>query len=324
MSIVHSSSNLNKGRIVVLGGLGFIGSHLCRELLSRGCSVRIFDKMYGSHELIEDFEGEVEIVKGDVGRPQDVINAIADADKIIYLIHTTVPGSSMDDPAYDVTSNVVASVKWLQRLPETKVRQIYFISSGGTVYGIPETNPVDENHPTNPISSYGITKLAIEKYFAMYSTMFGVEFRIVRPSNVYGPGQRLGTGQGVIGTMTDRALRGQPIEVWGTGETLRDYLYIEDMVSATTAVMTYEGAHRIFNASSGTGHSVLEIVAVLRTHLGFLPEVIQKPGRAFDVPANVLDSSRLRKSTGWCPKVDLEMGIARTIEKLKALPRPVE
>jgi UDP-glucose 4-epimerase len=324
MTNIHSASNQIEGRIVVLGGLGFMGSHLCRELVRRGCQVRIFDKLYASHELIRDFERDVEIVNGEVGRPDDVLNAIADADKILYLVHTTVPGSSMSDPAYDVTSNVVASVKWLQRVAETKVSQIYFVSSGGAVYGVPQTNPIDEEHPTNPISSYGITKLAIEKYVAMYSTMFGIEYRTLRPSNVYGPGQRLHIGQGIIGVMADRALRGEPIEVWGTGENLRDYLYIEDMVSATMALLAYTGPKQVFNVSSGQGHSILSIMDILRRQLGSLPPITYKAGRSFDPPINVLDSSRLRTVSQWQPKVDLEMGIARTIDWLKNLPKQQE
>lgn len=324
MSTSYSQSQMQQGPFVVMGGLGFMGSHLCRCLLLRGCCVRIFDKLYASHELIKDFEADVEIIEGDVERPQDVIKALEDAERLIYLVHTTVPGSSMNDPVYDVTSNVVAAVKWLQRLSETKVREIVFISSGGTVYGVPKTNRVDESHPTDPISSYGITKLAIEKYVAMYSTMFGVEYRILRPSNVYGPGQRLQIGQGVIGVMADRALRGQPLEIWGTGENLRDYLYIDDLVSAVVSILAYKGSHRVFNVSSGTGHSVLDIISILGTQLGRLPELLYQPARAFDVPVNVLDASRLRSSTEWSPKTDLETGIARTVEWLRTMERPVE
>src|SRR5207253_6593327 len=118
----------------------------------------------------------------------DVLTAVGDAHTIIHLVHTTVPGSSMKDPGYDAMSNVVASAQWLSRLPEIKARKIIYISSGGTVYGPPQSLPINEQHPTSPMSSYGITKLAIEKYVAMYSAMYGIEYRILRPSNVYGEG----------------------------------------------------------------------------------------------------------------------------------------
>jgi UDP-glucose 4-epimerase len=298
-----------------------MGSHICRELSARGYAVRIFDKLDASHELISDFERDVEIVAGDISRPQDVLNAIADADVVVHLVHTTVPGSSMDDPEYDITSNVIASVRWLSRLGETNVRRVLYFSSGGTVYGVPQSNLIGESHQTNPISSYGITKLAIEKYISMYASMYGVEYCLIRPSNVYGAGQRLHIGQGVIGVMAHHALCGEPLELWGTGESLRDYLHVEDMTAATLALLSYRGPHRIFNVSSGRGHSVLDIMAILRDQLGSLPEVVRKPTRGFDVPINVLDSSRLHAETGWSPKVGLEEGIARTIAWLKTVRR---
>ncbi len=152
-------------RISILGGLGFMGSHIGRELVNRGYFVRVFDKLYASHELISDFEDSVEIVEGDGSRPEDVLTAVADTDVVINLIHTTVPGSSMNDPSYDVTSNVAAAANWLQQLRPTGVRKILYFSSGGTVYGVPENIPITEDHPTNPINSYGITKLAIEKIY---------------------------------------------------------------------------------------------------------------------------------------------------------------
>ena len=307
------------GRVVVLGGLGFMGSHICRELLARGYNVRIFDRLYALRTLIEDIEDRVEIVEGDMARTDDVLGVLRDAETVIHLVHTTVPGSSMKDPAYDLSSNVIASVGWLSRLDETSLRRILYISSGGTVYGLPQTNPIDENHPTDPISSYGITKLTIEKYVSMYASMFGIDYCLVRPSNVYGPGQRLHIGQGVIGVLADTALRGEPMEVWGTGESLRDYLYIEDLVRALMGLVAYTGPHRIFNISSGAGHSVLDIISILRDRLGFAPEIIYKPARGFDVPANVLDSSRLHTETGWRPTIGLEDGIAHTVEWLRTL-----
>ena len=305
-------------RVVVLGGLGFMGSHLCRALLAGGHAVRVFDRLYASRELVADIERGLEIVEGDVSRAQDVVDAAADADVLVHLVHTTVPGSSMEDPAYDLTSNVVASVKWLRRLGETKVRRLIFISSGGTVYGAPRTVPITEDHPTEPISSYGISKLAIEKYVSAYASLLGFDYCIIRPSNVYGPGQRLHIGQGVIGVMADRALRGEPLELWGDGESLRDYLYVDDMTASVTSLLDYGGPERVFNASSGEGHSVLDIIQTLRGQLGALPEVVRKPSRGFDVPANVLDSSRLRRETGWRPTVALTEGVARTLEWLKA------
>src|SRR5215210_3518730 len=124
MSATSQPDSQAFGRVVVLGGLGFMGSHICRELLARGYPVRIFDRLYALRTLVEDIEDKLEIVEGDMALTDDVMNVISDADTVIHLVHTTVPGSSMKDPAYDLSSNVVASVAWLSRLHETKVRRI--------------------------------------------------------------------------------------------------------------------------------------------------------------------------------------------------------
>ena len=320
MTAITNPDRDRRGLIVVLGGLGFMGSHICRALLAQGRPVRVFDKLYASRELIADIESQIEIVEGDISRPNDVMDAIADADTVIHLVHTTLPGSSMKDPASDITSNVAASAAWLMRLSEINLKRIIYFSSGGTVYGLPQNNLIDEQHPTEPMSSYGITKLAIEKYVAMYARLSGVQYCIVRPSNVYGDGQRLNIGQGVIGVLADRALRGEPLEIWGTGESLRDYLYVEDLVAATLALVDYSGPHQVFNVSSGVGHSVLDIVRLISDELGVTPQINYQPKRGFDVPVNVLDSSRLIAETGWRPNVGLEEGVARTVKWLRGLP----
>ena len=179
-STLHPRSEHAGQRVTVLGGLGFMGSHVCRELAARGYAVRIFGKPSDSRELIRDFEREVEVVVGDISHQHEVLRAIADADALIHLVHTTVPGSSMEDPEYDITSNVIASVRWLRYLGETNVRRVLYISSGGTVYGVPQTDLIDEGHQTNPINSYGITKLAVEKYVAMYASLFKIDYCLVR------------------------------------------------------------------------------------------------------------------------------------------------
>jgi UDP-glucose 4-epimerase len=223
----------------------------------------------------------------------------------------------MKDPAYDVTSNVANAARWLELLGESHVRKVIYFSSGGTVYGLPERIPITEDHPTDPLTSYGITKLAIEKYIAMHARRFNIDYCVVRPSNVYGPGQRLHYGQGVIGIMASRALRGEVLEVWGEGTDRRDYLFIDDLVSAIVKLLEYQGPLRVFNISSGAGHSVLDVIAALRMYIKPLPEVVHLPARHFDLPVNILDSSRLREETGWQPTVDFEEGIRRTVEWIK-------
>ena len=303
--------------VVVLGGAGFIGSHLCRELVARGYKVRILSRIGSSHHLVSDIGDKVEIVEGDILSPYDVLDAIGDAETLLHLVHTTVPGSSMIEPEYDITNNVVGSVRWLTQLSKTNIRRLFYFSSGGTVYGVPVKIPIDESHPTNPICSYGVTKLAIEKYMALYSSQLDIDCYILRPSNVYGPGQQLHKGQGVIGVLADRVLREEPIDVFGTGMSQRDYLYIEDLVSAVMALLDYQGQQRVFNISCERGHSVNDIIQILQQQLGHIRRITPRPERGFDVPINVLSSLRLRTETEWESAIKLEDGIARTINWLR-------
>jgi len=317
MDVASQTDKKSPGeRVVVLGGLGFIGSHVCRALIGQGHAVRIFDRADASPELIRDFQQSIEIVAGDVARAEDVVGALKDATLLINLVHTTVPGSSMVDPGHDIISNVASSARWLQRIGETSLRKIIYFSSGGTVYGESKA-PITEDYPTNPLNSYGITKLAIEKYTAMYATIFDIDYLIVRPSNVYGPGQQLHYGQGAIGVMANRALRGEELEVWGAGTDRRDYLFIEDLISAILKLLDYHGSSRIFNVSSGTGHSVIDVISVLETLIQPFPGIAHTPKRRIDVPLNILDSSRLEKETGWRPNVSFEEGIRRTVEWMR-------
>lgn len=312
--------NLNSAKkplVVVLGGLGFIGSHLSRALVQAGFPVRIFDKLYTSRELIEDIESSIEVIEGDAERPQDVLGALSGGEICFHLIHTTVPGSSMQDPGYDVQSNVVSSARWMSQLHRISIRSLFFISSGGTVYGLPQTNPITEDHPTNPLCSYGITKLGIEKYALLYGKLYGIECRILRPSNVYGEGQKLNINQGLIGVFADRILREQPIEIWGDGAGLRDYLYVNDLTSGILQLIEYRGPYTIFNISTGEGHSVLEIIEILGEIIGKKPQLAFKPPRGFDVPANILSSHRLREATGWRPRTRLREGIKQYIHWLQ-------
>ncbi len=304
-----SSEDGEKTKILVMGGLGFMGSHLTRALLREGYRVRIFDKLYGSRNLLADIIGDIEVEEGDVERPEDVLHSLKDIDVVIDFIHTTVPGASMNDPSYDVQTNVVAHAHWLSLLNKTRLRRIIYVSSGGTVYGIPKGNPIGEDHPTDPISSYGITKLAIEKYVAMYATIHGIAYRIVRPANVYGEGQHLHIGQGVVGVFLDRCLKGEPIEIWGDGTVSRDYIYVADLVQGILKLIDHRGDGRVFNVSSGVGHSLNDIIAIIRDALKIPVQVTYATARKFDVPLNVLDNSRLRSETGWRPETDIVDGM---------------
>lgn len=305
-------------RCLILGGSGFIGSSICDHYLQIGHHLRVFER-----PRVEPYRtfanGEsVEWVTGDFSNSHDVRAALKDMDAVVHLIGTTLPKSSNDDPIYDVQSNLVATLQLLEAMHAENIRKILFISSGGTVYGNPQVLPITEKHPTNPISSYGITKLAIEKYLMLYRGLRGLRPIVLRVANPYGERQRLETAQGVVAVFLSRVMSGIPIEIWGDGSVTRDYLHVSDVAEAFVRALEYDGAETVFNIGSGNGISLNDLLETLNDLVGGEIKVNYKPGRACDVPANVLDSSLACQHLGWSPKIPLKAGLERTISWIQS------
>lgn len=293
---------------LVLGGNGFIGSHLVDQLLAEGHQVRVFDK-YEEH--YRKPIPTVDYQYGDFGNRGLLMETLVDMDIVFHLISTTLPKTSNDDPAFDVQSNVVETLFLLEQCITRKVGKIIFVSSGGTVYGKPYTLPIPENSPTDPECSYGITKLAIEKYLYLYWYLHGLDYCVLRLANAYGERQRPTTTQGAIPVFLERALRNDEIVVWGDGSVIRDYIYVTDIATALLRAITYSGEGKIFNIGSGQGHTLNEVIHIIQNVTGRLLPVKYTSGRSFDVPINVLDISRAKVDLNWAPTVSLSEGIAR-------------
>jgi UDP-glucose 4-epimerase len=193
------------------------------------------------------------------------------------------------------------------------VKRIVYLSSGGTVYGTPKSLPITENHPTNPTCSYGIVKLAIEKYLLMYSELYQLDATILRPSNPYGPGQTHKGVQGFIGTCIDKINDGQPIIVWGNGSVVRDYVYIDDVVTACLAAMKGQEIGPV-NISSGAGYSLNQIINMIEKYKGEAVEVVYQSKRSFDIPEVILDNQLAKQSLGWVPQTPIERGLSLTLQ----------
>jgi UDP-glucose 4-epimerase len=297
-------------KCLVLGGGGFIGKHLCEGLLARGYPVRVLDRPHLDLEDARLLASRVEWLEGDFTNAVDVAAAIEGCRWVFHLVSTTLPKNSNENPLYDLESNVASTLRLLELAREGE-RKIIFLSSGGTVYGLPRTTPIPETHPTEPLCAYGIGKLAIEKYLELYRMLHGLDYAVVRLSNPYGEHQRTQGAQGVIPIFMHKALHHEPIEIWGDGSVIRDYVYIGDVVEALTRVMTHQGPERVINVGSGIGTSLNELVQILRDVTGRAIDCRYVAGRRFDVPASVLDISRARSALGWSPLVPLEEGIRR-------------
>jgi UDP-glucose 4-epimerase len=297
---------------LVLGGRGFMGSHLVDALLHAGYRVRCFDRPHviplGDDHLSNP---NFALYEGDLTSESDVAEALEGCDICYHLVSTTLPKSSNADPFFDVGSNLLGTIRLLTHAVKAGVKKIIFISSGGTVYGVPAQIPIPETHSTEPICSYGITKLTIEKYLGLFKQLHSLDYTVLRIANPFGERQRTHASQGVVAVFLGKVLRGEPVEIWGDGSVVRDYIYISDVVNALLAVLDRTVNEHVFNIGLGQGHSLNEVLDCIERATGRPALRRYMHGRVFDVPKNVLSIERAKHSIGWSPKVSFEQGISR-------------
>jgi UDP-glucose 4-epimerase len=293
-----------------LGGRGFIGSHLVDALLNRGYLVRCFGRPHSQAISRSHLENDrFELREGDFVSEADMANALEGCQVCFHLVSTTLPKSSNADPIFDVESNVVSTVRLLARATQLGLKKIIFVSSGGTVYGVPGQIPIPETHSTDPVCSYGITKLSIEKYLHLFFVLHGLDYTVLRLANPFGEGQRVHANQGAVAVFLGKILRGEPVEIWGDGSVVRDYIYIGDVVDALVAALERTTDERVFNIGSGRGRSLNELIDSIETVTGCFADRRYMPSRQFDVPANVLSIARARELLDWSPKISFESGL---------------
>jgi len=303
-------------RTLVIGGGGFIGSHLVRNLVASDRSVTVLDRTQSSHGISNsDVTHEV----GDFADAQLIERLVSEHDEVVHLAYATVPNTSFKDPLADLDQNLHSAVQLFDIVAHQGAK-LMLVSSGGTVYGEAMFTPITEDHPTRPISPYGVTKLTLEKYAYLYAVTRGLKVTCVRPANPFGEGQRPFAGQGFISTAMAMAMYGDAINIFGEYGTVRDYIYIDDLIDGMLTVLNCGACNETYNIGSSIGRSNLDVVQVmvpLLKHEGFDVTVSYAPARSFDVQVNILDCKKLR-SLGWQPKIKFEDGLQRTLSWLKA------
>jgi len=300
---------------VVLGGSGFLGQRLCQRLLSIGCNVRSVSRSGRPKGNAQSWWSDMEWVATDLGSAT-ASAALTGAEIIFHVASSTYPSSSNSDFAFDLQSNVVGTVRLLRDACARHVGRVFFISSGGTVYGIPRQSPIPETHPTDPICSYGIHKLAVEKYLYLFRELRQLDSIVLRVSNLYGECQDLDKPLGAVSHFTHRAAVGKSIEIWGDGSIRRDYIHVDDVVSAFVKALAYQGVERLFNIGSGRSVSLNELVDLIRKRVRNRIFVSYAPPRGFDVPENVLDITRAATELNWKPSISLEAGLDRLLRSI--------
>lgn len=279
---------MTRGHVLLLGGTGFIGSALAVRLRSQGLVTHV------------------------VGRKDESMleRLLPYCGTVVHLASTTTPSVSSKQPALE-QANLDLTYQLAMCLKTQKDTHLIFFSSGGTVYGNSLQPFVNEDFITAPISPYGVAKVAQENICRSLRDN-GNPVTIIRPSNVYGPGQMVKPGFGLVRTLLDHARHGSTLEIWGDGENVRDYIYIEDVVEATLRLICMPHDSATYNLGSGLGYSVNHVKRIVEQVTGFRVKELRHPPREVDVRKVVLDSTKLYTLLGWVPSVGLVQGVGAT------------
>ena len=290
-----------KKKILILGGAGFLGSNLCCYLRNQGYGVCCFDVEYPAQR-----QKGIHYIKGDFFNDGELEDAVSDKECIIHAISTVNPGNSNELYMRGYGKDLLQTIRLCEMLAEKKIKMI-FISSGGTVYGNHVKQPIDENVLPSPINHYGNIKLSIENAMRTFNIQMNTKFLIARVSNPYGQGQDFHKGVGFVDAVLKNTLEGNPVEIWGDGENVRDYVYISDVCEMMGCMVEYQGEEDTFNICSGTGVSQNEVIRIIR-RMGLNPDVIYMKKRSVDVRKIILSNKKISSIWKKGP-INLEEGI---------------
>lgn len=302
--------------VVVTGGGGFVGNSVVRALLDDGWQVRNLD-----YVATQFTDPNLTHWPGSFLDHTLIREVMVGADAVVHLAASGFAREANEDPYRDCQDNVLGTIHLLEQAVDAGVGRFVFASSGGTVYGPTDAVPVVESHPTNPLTAYGISKLACEKYLRFFDGQRGISTLTLRVSNPYGPNQNTRKGQGALTLFCQKAVEGGPIEIWGDGTVERDFIAVADVAEAFVAALNRPEVHgREINIASGQGTSLNRIIEVITELTGEPLQVAYVTGRSFDVQRNYLDIGAARDLLGWSPRVVLTEGIRDLLAALRGRP----
>lgn len=308
---------MNK-KVCILGGTGFIGSHLASALVRAGYTINILSRSNAINSSLTTEElKQCTFVKGDFANENVLRTLMSGCSYCFHLISTLLPAQSNLDPIADIEQNIAGSVRVINVARDLGIKKIIFSSSGGTVYGKSDAESLSEDHATNPTCSYGIAKLAVEKYLQMYEDLYGLDYTILRIANPYGVLRHNNCRQGLISVFLSNLASKRQCEIWGKGDVVRDYIYIDDVINAMLLSMSCKAT--TFNIGSGKGYSINDIVHYINKVTKMQLNVVYKKSRDFDIERCVLNIDKAKTILKWEPKICLEEGILKTWLMLNGL-----
>ncbi|NLL92772.1 MAG: NAD-dependent epimerase/dehydratase family protein [Clostridiales bacterium] len=307
-----------KKKCLLFGGAGFIGKNLATHLLSEGYDVYIYDIMVTHSYTKEELE-HIHYVEKSLFQDDELDTVVANMDVIIHLVSSVGPASSMINPEKCYSQDVAKTVEILESMRRNNVNKMIFISSGGTVYGNTVCESYCEDMPLYPRNHYGVTKVTIEKILLMYNDIYGMENIILRLSNPYGAGQLSKKGIGAVTVFAEKILADEEICIWGDGNVVRDYIYIDDVVKMIGKFVEYHNNsnHEVYNIGTGVGISINELIHILEKQIGKTANVIYKQSRDIDAERNVLNMEKTIGAIGNNICYPIEKGISKYLEVLE-------
>jgi len=300
-------------RILVTGGAGFIGSHVADRFVALGHEVAVFDNLStGFREFVNP---EARFYHADLADPDAVEACIGEFRPEVVDHHAAQIDvrQSVTHPRHDARVNILGSLSLLESCTRHRVRKVLYASTGGALYGEGRALPATEDHPVNPEAPYGASKHTVEHYLYIWKLLHGLDYTVLRYPNVYGPRQNPHGEAGVNAIFIGLMLAGQRPRIFGSGEQLRDYLYVDDVVEANQRALDW-GSGAMVNLGRGVGVSVNDIFRELKALLGFEGDPIYEPPRPGEIQRIYLDASRARELLGWESRVSFSEGLRRTVE----------